>query len=147
MQHRTLGASDLEVSVIAMGTWAMGGPWAHGWGSVDDQESIRSIRRALEMGINLIDTANVYGLGHAEEIVGKAVKGQRHKTIIATKVGAVVDEEGGITWNSTPEHLFQEVDKSLRRLDTDYIDVYQIHWPDADTPLDETMGAFSRLVE
>jgi aryl-alcohol dehydrogenase-like predicted oxidoreductase len=147
MEYRRLGGSELEVSVISMGTWAMGGPWAHGWGPVDDQESIRSIRRALDVGINLIDTANVYGLGHAEEIIGQAVKGQRSKAIIATKVGAVVDADGDITWNSTPRHLFQEVEKSLRRLGTDYIDLYQIHWPDADTPLDETMGAFNRLVE
>lgn len=147
MQYRTLGASDLEVSVLAMGTWAMGGPWAHGWGPVDDGESIRSIQRALDVGINLIDTANVYGLGHAEEIIGQAVKGQRHKAIIATKVGAVVDVDGGITWDSTPEALFKEVENSLRRLDTDYIDLYQIHWPDAGCPLDETMGAFERLVE
>ena len=126
MEYRRLGESDLEVSAVAMGTWAMGGPWAHGWGPVDDQESIRSVRRALDMGINLIDTANVYGLGHAEEIIGQAVKGQRHRAIIATKVGAVVDADGGITWDSTPRHLFQEVDRSLRRLDTDYIDVFML---------------------
>jgi aryl-alcohol dehydrogenase-like predicted oxidoreductase len=147
MEYRTLGNSDLQVSTIAMGTWAIGGPWAHGWGPVDDAESVRSIRRALEMGINLIDTANVYGLGHAEEIIAQAIHGQRDKVILATKVGAVVDEQGDITWNSTEPYIIQEVENSLRRLKTDHIDLYQIHWPDADTPLAETMGAFNRLIE
>lgn len=147
MEYRVFGKSDLKVSVIAHGTWAIGGSWAHGWGAVDDDESIRSIQRSLDMGINLIDTANVYGLGHSEEIVAKAVKGQRDKAVIVTKVGAVVDAEGGITWDSSPKHLFEEVENSLRRLNTDYIDIYQIHWPDADTPLADTMGAFNRLIE
>jgi aryl-alcohol dehydrogenase-like predicted oxidoreductase len=147
MEYRVFGKSDLKVSVIAHGTWAIGGSWAHGWGAVDDDESIRSIQRSLDMGINLIDTANVYGLGHSEEIVAKAVKGQRDKAVIATKVGARVDAEGGITWDSSPKHLFEEVENSLRRLNTDYIDIYQIHWPDADTPLADTMGAFNRLIE
>jgi aryl-alcohol dehydrogenase-like predicted oxidoreductase len=147
MEYRTFGKSDLKVSVIAQGTWAIGGSWAHGWGEVDDQESIRAIRRSIEQGINFIDTANVYGLGHAEEIIAQAVKGQRSKVIIATKVGAKVDAQGNITWDSTPKHLFEEVENSLRRLNTDFIDVYQIHWPDADTPLADTMGAFSRLIE
>ena len=147
MEYRTLGNSDLKVSVIAHGTWAIGGSWAHGWGAVDDDESIRSVQRSLDLGINLIDTANVYGLGHSEEIVAKAVKGQRDKAVIATKVGARVDAEGGITWDSTARHLFEEVENSLRRLNTDYIDIYQIHWPDADTPLADTMGAFNRLIE
>jgi aryl-alcohol dehydrogenase-like predicted oxidoreductase len=147
MEYRTLGKAGPQVSVIAQGTWAIGGPWAHGWGPVDDQASIRTIRCALDAGINLIDTANVYGLGHAEEIIARAVKGQREKAVIATKVGAVVDEVGGITWDSTPAALFKEVENSLRRLDTDYIDIYQIHWPDASTPLADTMGAFNRLIE
>jgi aryl-alcohol dehydrogenase-like predicted oxidoreductase len=147
MEYRVLGNADLKVSVIAHGTWAIGGSWAHGWGQVDDDESIRSIQRSLDLGINLIDTANVYGLGHSEEIVAKAVKGHRDKAVIATKVGARVDAEGGITWDSTPKHLFEEVENSLRRLNTDYIDIYQIHWPDADTPLADTMGALNRLIE
>jgi aryl-alcohol dehydrogenase-like predicted oxidoreductase len=147
MEYRTLGKSSLKVSVIAMGTWAIGGPWAHGWGAVDDRESIRSIRRALDVGINLIDTANVYGLGHSEQIIAQAIQGQRDKVVIATKVGAVVDALGNISWNSTERYILQEVENSLRRLNTDYIDLYQIHWPDADTPLAETMGAFNRLIE
>jgi aryl-alcohol dehydrogenase-like predicted oxidoreductase len=147
MEFRTLGHSELRVSVIAHGTWAIGGPWAHGWGEVDDQESIASIRRSLDLGINLIDTANVYGLGHAEKIVAKAVGGRRDQVVIATKVGAKVDADGNISWDSTPEHLYEEVENSLRRLETDYIDVYQIHWPDAETPLADTMGAFNRLIE
>jgi aryl-alcohol dehydrogenase-like predicted oxidoreductase len=147
MEYRNFGKSELKVSVIAQGTWAIGGSWAHGWGDVDDDESIRAIRRSLDQGINFIDTANVYGLGHAEEIVGKAIKGQREKVFIATKVGAKVDPQGNISWDSTPKHLFEEVENSLKRLNTDIIDVYQIHWPDADTPLADTMGAFSKLIE
>lgn len=147
MKYRKLGTSDLEVSVMAEGTWAIGGPWAHGWGPVDDQESIKAIRRALDEGINIIDTANVYGLGHAEEIIAEAVGDRRHEVIIATKVGATLDEKGDVMWNSTPEHIFQEVEGSLRRLKTDYIDIYQVHWPDATTPLADTMGAFNRLIE
>jgi len=147
MEYRTLGKSDLRVSVIAQGTWAIGGPWAHGWGPVDDQASIATIQHALDLGINFIDTANVYGLGHAEQIIAQAVKGRRDKVIIATKVGAVVDEVGNISWDSSSKALFAEVENSLRRLRTDYIDLYQIHWPDAATPLADTMYGFSRLIE
>jgi len=147
MEYRKFGKSDLKVSLIAQGTWAIGGPWAHGWGQVDDAESIRAIQSSIDAGINFIDTANVYGLGHAEEIIAQAVKGRRDKVVIATKVGAKVDAQGGITWDSTPKHLSEEVENSLRRLGTDYIDVYQIHWPDADTPLADTMGGFNRLIE
>jgi len=147
MDYRTLGKSDLKVSVIGQGTWAIGGPWAHGWGQVDDQESIRAIQSALDAGINLIDTANVYGLGHAEEIIAKAIKGRRDKAILATKVGAKVDPQGNISWDSTFKHITEEVENSLRRLDTDHLDIYQIHWPDADTPLADTMGAFNHLIQ
>ncbi len=147
MEYRTLGKSELSVSVIAQGTWAIGGPWAHGWGPVDDQASIRTIQHALDMGINFIDTANVYGLGHAEEIIAQAVKGRREKVIIATKVGAVVDEVGNISWDSSAKALATEVEKSLHRLQTDYLDLYQIHWPDAATPLSDTMDGFNRLIE
>jgi aryl-alcohol dehydrogenase-like predicted oxidoreductase len=147
MEYRSLGSADLKVSVIAMGAWAIGGSWAHGWGEVDDEESIKSIRRALDKGINIIDTANVYGLGHSEEVIAKAIEGRRDEVIIATKVGATLDENGDVIWNSTAEHILQEIEGSLRRLQTDYVDIYQIHWPDANTPLEETMGAFNRLVE
>lgn len=147
MERRKLGKSDLDVSVIAMGTWAIGGPWAHGWGKVDDAESIRSIQKAIDSGINFIDTANVYGLGHSEEVIAQAIKGRRDEVVIATKVGATLDASGDVMWNSTPKHIFQEVEGSLKRLNTDTIDLYQIHWPDSSTPLAETMGAFNKLVE
>ena len=147
MEYRTLGKSDLQVSVIAQGTWAIGGPWAHGWGPVDDQASIAAIQRSLEIGINFIDTANVYGLGHAEEIIAQAIKGRREKVILATKVGAIVDQAGNISWDSSARGLAEEVEKSLRRLQTDYLDLYQLHWPNASAPLSDTMEGFNRLIE
>ncbi len=147
MDYRSLGNSDLNVSVIAQGTWAIGGPWAHGWGPVDDQASIRTIQQSLDAGINFIDTANVYGLGHAEEIIAQAIRGRRDQVYLATKVGAIVDEQGNISWDTTAQGLYREVENSLRRLATDHIDVYQIHWPNADTPISDTMEGFNKLIE
>jgi aryl-alcohol dehydrogenase-like predicted oxidoreductase len=143
METRNLGWTDLEVSRVGLGTWAMGDDF---WGSVDDQESIRTIHAAVDNGINLIDTAPAYGNGHSEEVVGKAIKGRRDKVILATKVG--VKKPGGkLKIVLTPESVLEEIDDSLRRLDVDVIDLYQIHWPDPDTPIEDTLEALLKAKE
>jgi aryl-alcohol dehydrogenase-like predicted oxidoreductase len=146
MEFRRLGASDMNVSLMSQGSWAIGGPWAHGWGEVDDKESIRTIRKSIDAGINFIDTANVYGLGHAEEVIGEAIEGRRDTVYLATKFGAVVDAAGTITWNGSPAHMAQECEKSLKRMKTDRLDLLQVHWPIAGTPIAETMEGFDRLI-
>jgi len=121
----------------------MGGDF---WGKSDDDASIDTIRASLDAGINTIDTAPVYGNGHSEEIVGKAIKGRkREDIIIATKCG--IDIVGKTGRNSSPELLYKEIDASLKRLGTDYVDLYQVHWPDPNTPLEETFTALSKIVE
>jgi aryl-alcohol dehydrogenase-like predicted oxidoreductase len=149
MEYRTLGKSDMRVSVISQGSWAIGGPWAHGWGEVDDQESIRTIRKSIDAGINFIDSANVYGLGHAEEIIGKAIQGKRDKVFLATKFGAIpnANAPGGFNWDGSPEHMARECEKSLKRLKTDRLDMLQVHWPIAETPIADTMEGFRRLIQ
>jgi aryl-alcohol dehydrogenase-like predicted oxidoreductase len=148
MHYRTLGSSNLSISSIGVGTWAMGGPWEYGWGSIDDTKSIQAIHQAFDLGVNFIDTADVYGLGHAEEVVGKAIKDRREDIIVATKFGLLWDEQTGkITGeNGKQQHVFAACEASLKRLQTDYIDLYQIHWPDTNTPLEETLQALEQLV-
>jgi aryl-alcohol dehydrogenase-like predicted oxidoreductase len=132
--HRLLGSSGIQVSAMGLGCWAIGGPFWRGetpagWGNVDDEESIRAIHRALDLGITFFDTADVYGAGHSERVLGRALKGVRKETVIATKFGNIFDESTRqITGASaTAEHIRQACDASLRRLDTDYIDLYQFH--------------------
>ncbi|VVE34850.1 aldo/keto reductase [Pandoraea fibrosis] len=134
---------DKPVSRIGLGTWAIGGAM---WGGSDDAESIATIRSAVERGINLIDTAPVYGFGHSEEVVGRALEGLRDRAVIATKV-ALEWGENGIRRNSTPARIQKELEDSLRRLRTDYIDIYQIHWPDTLVPFDETAAVLEKLRE
>ena len=141
MRYKRLGNSSLEVSVVGLGTWAIGGDF---WGKVDDDRSIRTIQRAVDCGINLIDTAPAYGGGHAERIVGQAIKGRRDKVVIATKCG-IVKQGGRITRNLKPESIRKEVDDSLTRLGVDVINLYQIHWPDANTPLEDTLNEMVKL--
>src|ERR1700741_2173402 len=130
------------VSRVGLGTWAIGG-WM--WGGTDEKESIAVIRRALDSGINLIDTAPVYGFGASEEIVGKALAdGYRHKAIIATKV-ALEWRDGKVFRNSTPARIRKEIEDTLRRMRTDYIDLYQVHWPDALVSIEDTAGALDDL--
>jgi len=133
------------VSRIALGTWAIGG-WM--WGGSDEKESIETIHAALDTGINLIDTAPVYGFGRSEEIVGKAVKsyGSRDKICISTKAG-LKWKEGKIFRNSQPARLAFEVEDSLRRLQTDYIDIYFVHWPDPPVPFEETARLMQALLD
>ena len=143
MQYRKLGKSDLNVSVVGLGTWAMGNDF---WGASDDAESVNAIQSALDQGINLIDTAPVYGSGHSEKIVGKAIRGRRDEVVLATKVG--IKKSGkGIYMTLKPESIRQEIEDSLRRLGTDHVDLYQIHRPDPDTPLEESLTELERLKE
>jgi aryl-alcohol dehydrogenase-like predicted oxidoreductase len=137
--------TPLRVSRVALGTWAMGG-WM--WGGTDERESIATIHAALDQGINLIDTAPVYGFGVSEEIVGRAIAGAglRSQAIIATKVG--LEWRGGKVYrNATRDRIMREVDESLRRLRTDYIDIYQVHWPDPLVPVEETADAMRELYD
>ncbi|RMG27811.1 MAG: aldo/keto reductase [Methanobacteriota archaeon] len=142
---RQLGKNGPEFTVIGFGAWAIGGPWAYGWGPQDDRESINAIHAAIDMGINWIDTAAVYGLGHSEEIVGKAIKGKRDQVYIATKCGLVWDSQGRVKGNINPGSIRQEVENSLRRLDIDVIDLYQIHWPDGKTPEEKAWEMMLKL--
>jgi aryl-alcohol dehydrogenase-like predicted oxidoreductase len=144
METIRVGSSGLTASRVALGTWAIGG-WMWG-GNTDLDESIRTIRSAVERGITLIDTAPVYGFGRSEEIVGMALSGGlRERAVIATKAG--LDWRGGkVRRNSSPARIRKEVDESLRRLRTDYIDLYQVHWPDPLVPIQETAGALARLL-
>jgi aryl-alcohol dehydrogenase-like predicted oxidoreductase len=135
--------TELRVSRVALGTWAMGG-WM--WGGTDQSESVATIHAALHQGINLIDTAPVYGFGVSEEIVGAALAGVRSEAVIATKTG-LEWRDGKVYRNATRARIMQEVDDSLRRLRTDYIDIYQVHWPDPLVPVEETAEAMRSLYE
>jgi len=138
MEIRKLGWTDLNLSTIGLGTWAIGGGgWKFSWGPQDDKESISTIQHALELGINWIDTAAVYGLGHSEEIVGKAIKKLRHKPIIATKCGRVWDSNGNIFGRLRKRSIHSEVEASLKRLKIEVINLYQIHWPEPDEDIEE----------
>ena len=133
--------TQLKVSRVALGTWAIGG-WM--WGGTDQRESIATIHAALHQGINLIDTAPAYGFGVSEEIVGAALLGVRTEAVIATKTG-LEWRDGKVYRNATRARIMQEVDDSLRRLRTDYIDLYQVHWPDPLVPVEETAEAMRTL--
>ena len=134
MERTRIGNSGVHTSRIGLGTWAIGG-WM--WGGTDERESIATIRAAIERGVTLIDTAPVYGFGRSEEIVGKALAGLRDKVQIATKVG-LAWQDGKVFRDSRASHIRQEVEDSLRRLRTDFIDLYQVHWPDPHVPIAET---------
>jgi len=145
METTQLGTSDLRVSRIGIGTWAMGG-WM--WGSADDASSLQALLRAFDLGITLVDTAPIYGDGRAEALVGQAVHSfGRSQIVIATKAGLELLPDGAVRRNARPERLRREVDASLRRLRTDYIDLYQLHWPDPAVPVADSVEAMLRLVE
>ena len=147
MEKRKLGFTDIELTIIGFGAWAIGGDgWQFSWGPQDDAESMATIRRALDLGINWIDTAPAYGLGRSEEVVGRAIKGRRDEVIIATKCGMDWDDQGTVRRDSRPSRIRREVEDSLRRLDVDVIDLYQIHWPDPHTPLEESWGTMADLI-
>jgi len=143
METTHLQGIDIDASRIVLGTWAIGG-WM--WGGSDEEESIRTIHAALDQGINVIDTAPVYGFGRSEEIVGKALarRGGRDRLVIATKV-ALEWRDGKVFRNATAARLETEIEASLRRLGTDTIDLYQVHWPDPLVPIEETAAAMAKF--
>ncbi|HYG24321.1 MAG TPA: aldo/keto reductase [Verrucomicrobiae bacterium] len=127
--NKALGLSDIAISPVGFGSWAIGGDWEFGWGSQDDKQSIAAIHRALELGINWIDTAAVYGLGHSEKVVARALaewKGKR--PYVFTKCGMIWDDKGKVGYSLKAESVRRECEESLKRLETDVIDLYQIHW-------------------
>ena len=141
MEYRRLGQTDLKVSVIGFGAWGIGG--APFWTTEGDTASERAILRAVDLGINLFDTAPVYGFGHSERLMGKALKPVRDRVILASKCGLRWEQEdlSGIRRNCSKESIMKEIDLSLQRLQTDCIDLYQVHWPDNKTSHEETMEA------
>jgi aryl-alcohol dehydrogenase-like predicted oxidoreductase len=148
MQTRQLGSTDMQITPIGFGTWAIGGgEWAHGWGAQDDLNSVEAIRRAVELGINWIDTAAVYGLGHAETIVGQAIAGMQHKPFIFTKCSLVWDENRQIGNSLKAASVRRECEDSLKRLGLDAIDLYQIHWPNPEDEIEEGWTEMAKLKE
>jgi len=160
MQYRPLGQSGIEASVVALGTWVMGG-WM--WGGADEDDSIRAIHAALDNGINFIDTAPIYGFGASENLVGQAIKDRREKVVLATKCGMVANTTRGEYKFSTnaraidsnglidiyqynhPDSIRWEIERSLKRLQTDYIDLHQTHWQEPETPIEDTMACLMKL--
>jgi aryl-alcohol dehydrogenase-like predicted oxidoreductase len=147
MQKRKLGKTELELTVVGMGTWAIGGPWQYGWGPQDDKESIETILRAAELGINWVDTAPIYGCGHSEIVVSKALKELSGSLTVATKCG--------LRWNTKREKvntlaadsILRECDESLKRLGVGCIDLYQLHWPVPDDQIEWAWEAMARCKE
>ncbi|HBY60883.1 MAG TPA: aldo/keto reductase, partial [Solibacterales bacterium] len=146
MQKKRLGNSDLEITPTGVGAWAIGGGgWKFGWGPQDDSESIAAIHAALDAGWNWIDTAAVYGLGHSEEIVAKALEGRPNRPYVFTKCERVWNEKGEINGVLKADSIRRECEASLRRLKVDTIDLYQIHWPEPDADIEEGWTAMAEL--
>ncbi len=148
MRKRQLGWTDLHLTTIGLGTWALGGgEWEWGWGPQDDQESIVTIHRALELGINWIDTAAVYGLGRSEEVIGKALRSIDEQPILATKCSLVWGEDRVVYNSLKDKSVREEVEASLMRLGVEAIDLYQIHWPNPEEEIEEGWGTISDLIK
>ena len=154
LSKRRLGTTELEITTLGFGSWAIGGgDWAYGWGPQDDQTSIAAIVRAVSQGVNWIDTAAIYGLGHSEEVVGRALRElpASERPYVFTKCGMVLDPtqpHGEPTRNLQPAAIRNEVEASLRRLGVDCIDLYQFHWPDAlGTPVEDSWGTMGQLID
>jgi len=148
VQYRKLGRTGLEISVIGLGTWAIGGgEWQFGWGDQNDADAVAAIRRSVELGINWIDTAAVYGLGRSEELVGAAIRGiaEADRPLIATKCGRVWQDNGQIGKCLSRESVINECEASLRRLQVDCIDLYQMHWPEPDEDIEEGWETLAHL--
>ena len=148
MQKKRLGNSDLELTPVGVGAWAMGGGgWAFAWGPQDDDESIAAIHAALDRGVNWIDTAAVYGLGHSEEVVARAIAGRANRPYVFTKCERIWDEAGQISKSLKRDSIRRECEASLSRLKVDAIDLYQIHWPEPDEDIEEGWETLARLKE
>jgi aryl-alcohol dehydrogenase-like predicted oxidoreductase len=148
MQTRKLGDSDLAITPIGFGAWAIGGGgWAFGWGAQDDQDSIAVIREAIDLGVNWIDTAAVYGLGHSEEVVARALEGVSRRPYVFTKCGRIWDDSGKIGKSLKAESVRKECEASLRRLKVEVIDLYQMHWPEPDEDVEEGWQTMLKLKE
>lgn len=143
MRRRRVGNSELYVGVVSLGTWAFGG---RAFGPVDERDALRTIFRALDLGINLLDTAPIYGSGRAEEILGKALEGTRHEVVIATKCGPVEVRPGLVRLDLTPKGIEEQLDQSLRRLRTDYVDLLQIHWADKASDIAQAIDTLMHMV-
>jgi aryl-alcohol dehydrogenase-like predicted oxidoreductase len=140
-----LGATGMEISRVGCGAWAIGGAgWWHAWGDQDDEQSIAAIRRAVELGINWVDTAPIYGLGHSEEVVGRALQGLDDRPYVFTKA-SLYEKDGAVAHSLERDSIRREVEASLSRLALDVIDVYQVHWPDPDEDVEEGWAAFAEL--
>ena len=145
---RTLGNSDLQLTLIGFGAWAIGGgDWPFAWGPQDDKESIAAIHRALDLGINWIDTAAVYGLGHSEEVVARALKGVSRKPYVFTKCSRRWNPDRTIYGSLKPASLAEELEGSLRRLGVETIDLYQVHWPEPDAEIEAAWETLARFRE
>jgi aryl-alcohol dehydrogenase-like predicted oxidoreductase len=148
MQTRKLGWTDLNLTTIGYGSWALGGgDWLWSWGPQDDKESVDTILRSMELGVNWIDTAPVYGLGHSEEVVGLALKKLSKRPILATKCSLVWDPAKNVSGRLKRESVRAEIEASLRRLGVNEIDLYQMHWPDPDPDIEEGWSAMADLVK
>jgi len=145
VQTRKLSNTDLELTTVGLGTWAIGGPWEFGWGPQDDDEAVAAVLKALDMGINWIDTAPAYGIGHSEELVGRALRQTSEKPIIATKCGILGNEKREKVTCLKKESIRKECHDSLRRLGIDVIDLYQMHWPDPDEDVEDAWEEMVRL--
>ena len=146
MPLRPLGNSDLRITPLGFGSWAAGGgDWQYGWGPQDDQETIAAIHRALELGVNWIDTAAAYGLGHAEEVVARALRGRTSRPYVFTKCERVWGPDRRIGGSLEAASLRRECEASLRRLEVERIDLYQIHWPQPDAGIEEGWETLARL--
>jgi aryl-alcohol dehydrogenase-like predicted oxidoreductase len=140
-----LGATGMEISRVGYGAWAIGGAgWWHAWGDQDDEQSIEAIRRAVELGINWVDTAPIYGLGHSEEVVGRALQGLDDRPYVFTKA-SLYERDGAVAHSLKRDSIRREVEASLSRLQLDAIDVYQVHWPDPDEDVEEGWATFAEL--
>ncbi|RGQ57172.1 aldo/keto reductase [Enterocloster bolteae] len=143
MRYKHVGNAGIDISALAVGTWAIGGQQ---WGDVNEKDSIDAIRAMIDGGVNLVDTAPIYGNGHSEEVVGKALEnGYREKVFLATKFSISNDENGSVINNGSYENAIWECEQSLKRLNTDHIDIYIMHWPDPATPVEVTMRALVDL--
>ncbi|OQY09904.1 MAG: hypothetical protein B6I28_02090 [Fusobacteriia bacterium 4572_132] len=142
MIYRKLGKIDLEVSILGYGAWALG---EDGWNDINKKEALETLELAYEKGINFFDTAPIYGKGKSEEKLGEIFKGVRNKIVLATKCGLLWNENGNVRKELTRDAIMYDIENSLKRLQTDYIDLYQIHWPDNKTPLKETFDTFNQL--